>query len=490
MQPHSMKSPCGQALSCKNCAHPCSLRITGQKEQFSAETVPAPDIKNAENKLYEVSKTTDNNTCGNAKQSRKKYSIGIDLGTTTLAFALYNSKNNRVEATHTSMNPQRCCGADVVSRIKAAENPAVLKEMQSAIKSSLAEGIFALLSAANTQPESLSEIAIAGNTVMSHILMGYDPSGLGSFPFKPYSLDLHYSTWQEIFKDCPPPSDKENGRKESGEIQKKLSDIPVLIFPCSSAYIGGDIVSGLYSIKDRKNIVLIDLGTNGEMAISSENGTYCASASAGPAFEGGNITCGTGSIPGAIHHVSLENGKLNLKTIENKEPAGICGSGIISLLSLLLENGYMDENGLLIEPYFSSGFRLTDNIIFYQKDIREIQLAKSAVRTGLSILLKYAGLSAGKINTFYLSGSFGSQINLDCAVNIGLLPKSAPYSFLGNSSLKGTLAYLKDPNPAKEKQHRLSETALEMKEILLSKQEDFETLYYENMAFPQITGSS
>lgn len=466
MQPYSKKSPCGKELSCENCTHPCSLRITQQEEQFSASAVEtSSSFVILENK------------------PANKYSVGIDLGTTTLAFALYNTESNRVEKTYTAMNPQRCFGADVVSRIKAAENPAVLKEMQGAIKSSLADGIFALLSASGTRPESLSEIAIAGNTVMSHILMGYDPSGLGSFPFKPYSLDLQYGSWQKIFKDCPPLSGKESETNKSEEIQKKLSDIPVLIFPCASAYIGGDIVSGLYSIGDTDNTALLDLGTNGEMAISSKNGIYCASASAGPAFEGGNITCGTGSIPGAVCHVSRKDGKLNLKTIGNKEPVGICGSGIISLLSLLLENGYMDGNGLLVEPYFTHGFRLTDNIIFYQKDIREIQLAKSAVRTGLSILLKYSGLSAKKMNMFYLSGSFGSHINLDGAINIGLLPKSAPYSFLGNSSLKGTLAYLSDPLPSKEKQQKLSEIALGMKEILLSKQEDFETLFYENMAF-------
>lgn len=454
MKPNSMKTPCGQAASCDNCPHPCSLKIKEQKEQFFAEAVLPSNLKNTEN----------------TKNIKKNYSIGIDLGTTTLAFALYNNEENRIEKSITAMNPQRSFGADVVSRINAAKEPAVLKEMQAAIKNFLEDGILSLLKEADIPVKALLEIAIAGNTVMSHILMGYNPSGLGRFPFKPYSLDLKATTWEELFKDCPD--------KNPAPIPPGLS---VFIFPCASAYIGGDIVSGLYSLKEEKNIVLLDLGTNGEMVLSTKDGIYCASASAGPAFEGGNITCGTGSIPGAIHHVSLDNGKLRLKTIGDKEPVGICGSGIISLLSLFLENGYMDENGLLIEPYFTEGFHLTDNIIFYQKDIRELQLAKSAIRTGLDILFRQKNF-AEKPDNFYLSGSFGSHIDINSAINIGLLPKAA-YTLLGNSSLKGTLAYLSDPLSTKEKQQKLSETALEMKEILLSKQEDFEALFLENIAF-------
>lgn len=456
------KSPCGRSVSCENCPHPCSLRILASEKKFAAEALE--------------------NTAG--IETLSECSVGIDIGTTTLAFALYSHTENRVVSTYTDMNPQRQYGTDVISRIKAAKDLKTLKNMQALIVNALENGILKLFGSKTT--DCICEIAIAGNTVMTHLLMGWDPSGLGSYPFTPQSLDLQYKTWGELFSmpDCDEVFFLHNDKAYS-EFTRKILNVPVLVFPCASAYIGGDIVSGLYSIENKKNSILLDLGTNGEIVLNTDKGVFSASASAGPAFEGGQICFGTGSIPGAICDVQKSMDRTVIKTINNEKPTGICGSGIISLLSLLLKKEYMDETGLLIEPYFSTGFPLTENITFYQKDIRQIQLAKAAIGTGLTLLLSYAGQTLENIDTFYISGSFGSHIDIDAAVNIGLLPdlNNTKYKIIGNSSLKGTIAYLSSPLSVPERKIRLTEISSEIKELLLSQQEEFENLYYENINF-------
>lgn len=455
------KSPCGRSLSCENCPHPCSLRILDSEKKFAAEALES---------------TTGTETLSEC-------SVGIDIGTTTLAFALYSHAENRVVSTYTDMNPQRQYGTDVISRIKAAKDLKALKKMQALMVNALELGILKLFG--DKTPDSILEIAIAGNTVMTHLLMGWDPSGLGSYPFTPQSLDLQYKTWGEFFSmpDCDGVILPHNDKAYSGFMEKILK-VPVLVFPCASAYIGGDIVSGLYSIGNKKNSILLDLGTNGEIILNTDKGMFSASASAGPAFEGGQICFGTGSVPGAICDVQESMDRTVIKTIDNEKPTGICGSGIISLLSLLLKKEYMDETGLLIEPYFSTGFRLTDSIRFYQSDIRQIQLAKAAIKTGLALLLSYAGQTLENIDTFYISGSFGSHIDINAAVNIGLLPdlNNTKYELIGNSSLKGTIACLSKPDSAPERK-KLTEISSEIKELLLSQQEEFESLYYENINF-------
>ena len=338
--------------------------------------------------------------------------------------------------------------------------------MKQSIQKSLLEGIQAL-----TQNGSLSieQITIAANTTMVHLLMGYSCETLGVYPFTPVNLDTIHTTAKELLSD-------------------EIPDCPVTILPGISTYVGGDIVSGLYALdfhkKDRVSI-LIDLGTNGEMAIGNKDRLLVSSTAAGPAFEGGNIVCGTGSIPGAICSVSIDDSlHAHVKTIAGKTPFGICGTGVIESTCELLNAELIDETGLLDEDYFETGFPLAleEKIYFYQKDIREIQLAKSAIRAGLETLrLKY-NIPYEEIEHIYIAGGFGYKLNIQKAVKIGLFPEECKDKIIavGNSSLNGAVKSLW----TSDSQSTWTELIDHSAEVELSADKDFQEFYMEHMLFP------
>ncbi len=297
--------------------------------------------------------------------------------------------------------------------------------------------------------------------------MGYSCETLGVYPFKPVNIDTIQISYQELFKD-------------------DSQDCPVVIYPGISTYVGGDIVAGLYALefaKREKPAVLIDLGTNGEMAIGCRDRILTASTAAGPAFEGGNITCGTGSVPGAICGAVFQDGQMKVETINGARPSGICGTGIIDVIYELKKAEIIDETGRMEEPYFAEGILLSEEggLRFYQKDVREIQLAKAAVRAGLETLAARYGISCGEVDRFYIAGGFGYKMNIHKAADIGLLPAECEdrIEAVGNSCLQGSVKYLLDPGAQKE-----TETLRAMAgELPLSNDKKFQELYMEYMYF-------
>lgn len=340
--------------------------------------------------------------------------VCIDIGTTTLAFQLI--ENGRVVKEHREINLQRRFGLDVLSRIDAS-NRGRDKELKQIISYQLKKGIESLTS------DKIEKIIIAANTTMIYLLMGYSCEELGQYPFCASHTDTLTLNFSEISQGI---------------------DADTAIIGGFSAFIGGDIASGLYmtdfDLSDKVNI-FIDLGTNGEMAIGNKDKIITASTAAGPAFEGGKISCGLGSVDGAICGIDIKSGEI--ETINNKPPVGICGTGIIDLTAQLIENNIIDKTGLLIEKYFDSGYPVTDKIRFTQNDIREIQTAKSAVRTGIEILMARYGARADDIDTLYIAGGFGHGLKIDSAAKIGLIPLSLAdkVKFIGNSALGGAVKY-------------------------------------------------
>lgn len=414
------------------------------------------------------------------------YSIAVDIGTTTIVMQLIDCDAN-VMAEQRSLNPQRSFGYDVISRINAANNGklSILSEL---IKAHLLNGIDLLVQESKILANELSSIAMAGNTTMLHLLLGYPCGGLGSYPFTPYDLSLKTFTFSEMFS-CTRYNCK------------------VSIMPGISAFIGSDVVMGLLANDfDRVDTprVLIDLGTNGEIAFGCKDRILTASAAAGPAFEGGNISCGTGSISGAVSDVLIEGEDSFIKLIGSGKwtaasnatgaaddidhgsgvpsgitPRGICGSGVIALVSELVRAGIVDSTGLMSPEYFDNGFKLTKDITFAQKDIREVQLAKSAIRACLETLrLRYNSSESVPI---YLAGGFGHGINIDKAVNIGLLPEwnRAMMHRAGNSCLQGLKLVLRD-STAEKRVSRLIEIS---SEIVLSLDDSFNKMFMEYMSF-------
>lgn len=389
------------------------------------------------------------------------YSISIDLGTTTLAFL-----DNR-GCSFTAQNHQSAFGADVISRIKAAME-GQLPLLSSIIKKDLSQGIKTLLQRSDIRQDSDFPIVIAANTTMVHLLMGYSCQGLSSYPFSPASLELI---------ELP---------------GKELSLFgSVTLLPGASAFIGGDILSGLFSLKAHtweKPCLLLDLGTNGEMVLGTGERLFSASAAAGPALEGGGISCGLGGIKGAVCHFSMDKSPA-FQTIAYGRPIGICGTGIVDITAELLSHGLMDKTGLLAEPYFSQGFPVTQAfgnfkpLTLTQADIRQVQMAKAAVCTGIQLLCKEAGISFSQIGSVFLAGGLGCEINLKNAASIGLFPKELlpKIQTAGNTSLSGATAYASNPAAASRhiKKIRNSITCLELANL-----PEFQDLYISNLNFP------
>ena len=453
----------GLRLSCK--AYPkmdCTVRLdAGDETEFVA-------VADFQSKVRINSKNDFSNI-------KDQYVIGIDLGTTTLAFHLIDTTKNQIINTYTTMNKQRAFGADVISRIQAS-NAGKLDALRTSIRQDIQLGIQEMLKESMLDIFDITKVAIAGNTTMGHLLMGYSCESLGVFPFTPVNIDMTEMSFHEMFDT------------------KEEVNIPVVLLPGISTFVGGDIVAGLLVCnfdKVEAPCILIDLGTNGEMAIGNKNKILVSSTAAGPAFEGGNISCGVGSIAGAICNVAIDGDKLQYKTIGDKPPVGICGTGVVEIISELLKEEIIDDTGLLNDSYFANGFEIVkqenakdeiaSSIVFKQKDIRELQMAKSAIRAGIETLIHKYGITYDQIETIYLAGGFGYKIDVKKAIHIGLLPDefSGKIEAIGNSSLAGADQYLMDEK-AKE---RIDKILSISDEIHLSNDQEFNNLYIEHMYF-------
>lgn len=408
------------------------------------------------------------------------YGIAIDIGTTTLAAVLVSMDAGSEEAAAVSVNHQRAYGADVISRMQAA-NTGKGALLQETVRADLRGLMKRLRRERDILPHQVKKIVIAGNTAMCHLLLGFSCETLGAAPFIPVDISLIKKTYREVF-----------GTAEY--------DAEVVFLPCISAFVGADIVSGIYSCRmaeEKRPCVLLDIGTNGEMVIGSQEGFLVTSAAAGPVFEGGNISCGVPGIPGAVTHIVLrqENGVQNVicDTVDGKAPIGLCGTGIIDLTAELIRTGLVDESGMLAEQWFERGFPVTDGKIFFtQSDIREVQMGKAAIRAGAEmLLLEYKRHArelqikdmASLLSHIYLAGGFGFYMDVGKAVDIGLFPeefrnRAEP---LGNSSLAGAKRFLLEDE--KRAEEEVQWIAAHAREINLAMQPDFGDLYMKYMHF-------
>lgn len=403
------------------------------------------------------------------------YDIAIDIGTTTIAVNLIGKNSKEVCATSATINRQRAYGADVISRIQASvdgKGP----ELRRSIQEDLYAGISEVIAEEGIAPSLVDCIAIAGNTTMGHLLMGFSCESLGVFPFTPVDIGTIQVSFPELFEGVRKADDG-------------LDNAKVVLVPGISTFVGADISAGMLSCNMDKNqgvCLLLDLGTNGEMAIGKPGNYMVTSTAAGPAFEGGNIAWGTGAIKGAISSVTIQNGEVTYKTIGDKEPVGICGTGVLETMYELLQDELVDETGVLDDDYFDDGFELAktpdgESIVFTQKDVREIQLAKSAVRAGLETLLLRYGVTYDDIEKVYLAGGFGYRIDLEKSIGIGLLPEELhdKIEAVGNSSLGGAGKYLMEADAPE----RMEKMIAASQEVALSTDKDFIQFYTDYMFF-------
>ncbi len=358
-------------------------------------------------------------------KSSDRFAIAFDLGTTTIAASLVDRQwGTRLAATG-ALNPQREFGADVVSRLEAAlRSPENLRIQSLQINRELECLTRELLTTAGLPPGEVGVIAIAGNPAMEHLLMGLD---VGSLAFPPYR-PLFFA----------------GSRIRTTELGWEL-EFDAYLFPLPGGFVGGDLVAFLHGCDitmpcsmGSGPCIFFDLGTNGELALVDGDVIYATSAAAGPAFEGGNLSCGMAALPGAISGVSLAADRLVLTTVGDITPAGICGSGVMETVETLLRAGVMDHTGRLRQAE-EIGTNLANRIrniggetvfVLYQdaqrlvylsqNDVRQVQLAKGAVRAGVDVLLERSGIPHDAMREVVLTGSFGAELRPETLKNVGI----------------------------------------------------------------------
>ncbi|MBT5875527.1 MAG: DUF4445 domain-containing protein [Candidatus Latescibacteria bacterium] len=377
------------------------------------------------------------------------FGIACDIGTTTIVGTLLDLKSGNAVSTASAVNGQTHYGHDVISRIHyVLENPDGLQVLQSALMNTVNDIIGQLLSPSKVDPQDVYELTVVGNATMTHIFMGVDPRSLGFLPYIPV---MNHAV-----------------EADAASLGLKVNPIAeVHVLPGIAGYVGADTVGALLAAgMDNPGDgiqMLADVGTNCEIVLHYEGRLMACSTPAGPAFEGARIQHGMYAGPGAIEKVRLDvNGDCECKVIGRVEPRGICGSGLVDIGAELLRAGLMDETGRLLAPdEVDTGlspllrgriredeagihFVLAENssgeaIVLTQRDIRELQLAKAAIRSGVEALLDAVDLKPADLTEFYLAGGFGSYLDSRQAIRLGMIPEIAEdrIHFIGNAAVVG-----------------------------------------------------
>jgi uncharacterized 2Fe-2S/4Fe-4S cluster protein (DUF4445 family) len=371
---------------------------------------------------------------GGKSGSKPSLAIAIDLGTTTIAAQLIDAAGS-VLGVETALNPQAAFGSDVMSRIRAALEGHDLTDIDltSPIRASLGQLVARL---ARDHTSQIAEVLLVGNTVMHHLFCGLDVEPLSHVPFHSPHLA------EQRFTPCDLGWDLN-------------SDCLIRFARCIGGFVGSDILAGIIAagIANTENLVaLVDLGTNGEIAIGNRHGIVCASTAAGPAFEAGSIRMGMRAVTGAIAHVSLAEaalaiGALRTNVIGDVAPRGICGSGLVDAVAAGLCSRAILANGRIADS--SKIFPIAPPVVLYQSDIRELQLAKGAIAAGFRLLLKHLDAQAHSLHAIHLAGAFGNYVQIESALRIGLL--EVPHALIhaaGNTALRGAKMLLLAEEPA------------------------------------------
>lgn len=403
----------------------------------------------------------------------------VDIGTTTVAISLVDLENGDELATSGMLNVQYPWGADVMTRITMAahEGTAIL---QRPIAMQIERMIAGMLEPLEATPSDVREIAVVGNTAMTNAFLGADLSPLASAPYEGAILESSYVS-----------------AARAGMSLFTLATCYVL--PGISAFVGADITAGLIAtrLRDRESrTLLLDLGTNGEMVLSGPDGLIAASAAAGPALEGAGIMSGMRAEPGAIERVWLEDRDVAYATIGGIAPIGICGSGVLDLVAALLDAGVLDSSGRLLAGTAGPiGERVVERgeirafvvdvdtgVVFSQKDVRAVQLAKGAVRTALDLLLAEAGLRATDVDEVLVAGGFGYHADGAALARIGLIPAewADRLTFVGNTAKEGARAAL----VSERVRRHAEEIATSVRTLELASHPEFQQRYLGSLDFP------
>jgi uncharacterized 2Fe-2S/4Fe-4S cluster protein (DUF4445 family) len=395
------------------------------------------------------------------------HGVAVDIGTTTVVVYLEDLADGRTVGIESFVNPQAFAGSDVVSRIHfVMEHGTGLEELQRSIVSAINHAVGKACDAGNIDPGTIYKMTAVGNPTMLHLLLGVDPSTLAFAPYIPVFTEAKTQTASVLGLAINPGA-------------------AVMALPSVSGYVGADVVAGIAStpmMETETFSLYIDIGTNGEMALGNRDIIFCCASAAGPAFEGARIGCGVGGVEGAI--CSYENGTYT--TIGGQPPVGICGSGIVDIIACFLERGIIGAGGFMesdavIERGENTGLLHSRDIVLTPADVREVQLAKAAIASGIKILIKQSGVRVDAVEHVYLAGAFGNFMNVANAARIGMIPPElAPRVVcVGNAAGTGARLALR----SQEFERSLKKIVAISRYIELSGRSDFNDMFVEEMGF-------
>lgn len=374
------------------------------------------------------------------------FGLVVDIGTTTLVAALVDLATGKELATASALNPQSIHAQDVLSRIRFASTSDGLEEMRRSVVEEINRLVASVVVQAGVAPDRVYEAVLAGNTTMIHLACGVDPASLGRYPYT-----------VEFWGGC---------HRHAAETGLAIATAGLVYLPPAiSAYVGADITAGILATRlpdEQGTTLLVDVGTNGEMAIVKGGRLWATSTAAGPAFEGMNIACGMRAGKGAIErfHVGAD-GEAEIGVIGGGRATGICGSGLIDIVAELVKAGVVGVTGRFVSSDKVSlpklrerlgtrdgkpAFHLSDGVFLSQQDIRQVQLAKGAIRAGIDLLLRHLRIKAGEVRSVLIAGSFGYHLRAESLITLGLLPPdfAGKIEFVGNTSKTGAESILLD----------------------------------------------
>ena len=413
------------------------------------------------------------------------YGLAVDIGTTTVSGILMDLNSGKVLAESSVYNGQIRYGEDVISRIIYSQRPGGLRTLQETVVHNINEIIESVCKSVVISPSDISYIMAAGNTVMSHLLLGIDPKFVRESPYVPACSQFPLTRAASLGVMAHP-------------------SVRLFLYPSIASYVGGDIVAGVHACQMHKSPALtlfIDIGTNGEIVVGNQDWMMCTACSAGPAFEGGGIRYGMRASSGAIEnfHIHPETYDPMIVTIDRTKPRGICGSGLISIVSELLEAGVIDQQGKfnrnLNHPRIRDGrdgyeyvlawakdSMIREDIVITEVDIDNMIRAKGAMYAGYQTLLESVGMTFNDLDRIILAGNFGAYLDLERAISIGLLPDldREKFFYLGNGSLLGAQISLDDHKRFRQR----SEVSRLITNMELSENPDFMHHYMAALFLP------
>lgn len=457
----------------------CRARVTGEPVYLPNKALQTVELNGAAEVLTDSFITYQEH-----KTDHGKVGVAVDVGTTTVAVYLTTKKETVLKMGF--LNPLQRFGGDVITLINSIKNnKTTAVGMQEILVESIEDAVVSLANSDGIDIGEIYQMVIAGNTVMEHILCGLDPCDMSVAPYTPRTLfGCSYSSEKLSFK--------------------KIRSAEVFLMPCISSFVGGDISAGLLAsgiLKDRlpplfnqETVLYIDIGTNGELVLCHEGDLYTCSCAAGPAFEGANIECGTVYCSGAVESVSVSEkincgdktkncstGLFDYKTAGDISAVGICGSGIVDAIAAMLELKLIDKTGRMMAEDGRVYIDKEKKVYISAQDVRNVQLAKSAVASGIEVLVKRAGIDVNDVEKVFLAGGFGTKLNKRSLCRIGVIPCALEerITALGNMSAAGALRCLYS-RQNKDTACHIAKMAFHVE---LSEQEDFADIFADNLFF-------